>query len=319
MMGVGRERRLSIVIPVYNRANIVCRTLDSIASQQRIEECKIIIVDNASSDDTYAVLQQWTDSHAAARLDVDVVSEIKPGACAARNYGLSLVNTDYVMFFDSDDIMNPGLVSAVIDAVTDNPGIDVVGWNIMIQLKGDRWRKGRFETKNVLWNHIIHATLSTQRYAVKTQLVRFVGGWNESLGCWNDLELGLRILLARPSIIALPSDAWVTTFFTPQSITGIRLSDNSSGREASLDVCESNLERAGYACGWINVRRVILAADYSREKCTHLAKALMKRTMRDKSLKDKIILKALFVKHKIYPRGTARFAALFYSKKIVNL
>ena len=121
-------KSLSIVIPIYNRAEIVCRTLNSIAAQECIEKCKIILVDNNSTDNTIDVLSQWKDSPAAAHLDVTILSEHKPGAAAARNCGFNAVDTPWVMFFDSDDEMLPSLIADILDTINTKSDFDIVGW-----------------------------------------------------------------------------------------------------------------------------------------------------------------------------------------------
>ncbi|MDE6573922.1 MAG: glycosyltransferase family 2 protein, partial [Muribaculaceae bacterium] len=93
--------RLSIIIPVYNRESIVLRTLESV-ERQTLRPLKLILVDNGSSDGTLAVLEQWRQEHAAPGFEVEVYSEPVPGACAARNKGLAVADTEFVMFFDSD-------------------------------------------------------------------------------------------------------------------------------------------------------------------------------------------------------------------------
>ncbi|MDE7388508.1 MAG: glycosyltransferase family 2 protein, partial [Muribaculaceae bacterium] len=91
---------ITVVIPVRNRARLVEATLASVAAQS-MAPARIVLVDNGSTDGTEEVLRRWADK----RTDTIVVSEPIPGAAAARNRGLREVESPYVMFFDSDDIM----------------------------------------------------------------------------------------------------------------------------------------------------------------------------------------------------------------------
>lgn len=97
---------LTVVIPVYNRANLVKDTLQSLADQT-LQVFDVVLVDNNSTDNSLAVLQQWADEHSSHDRRITVLSEAKRGACAARNRGASEVKTPWVMFFDSDDLMDP--------------------------------------------------------------------------------------------------------------------------------------------------------------------------------------------------------------------
>ena len=78
---------ISVVIPVWNRAGMVGRTLESLAAQT-VWPDRVVLVDNDSTDDTARVLRQW----AMGRKDVEVVCERVPGAAAARNCGLAAVD-----------------------------------------------------------------------------------------------------------------------------------------------------------------------------------------------------------------------------------
>ncbi|MDE6528594.1 MAG: glycosyltransferase family 2 protein, partial [Muribaculaceae bacterium] len=97
---------ITIVVPVYNRAGIVERTLESIR-QQSHRPLSVVLVDNNSTDNTPHVLRKWKSEVEAPDMQVTIVDEPVAGAPAARNRGLGLTTTPYVMFFDSDDIMTP--------------------------------------------------------------------------------------------------------------------------------------------------------------------------------------------------------------------
>ena len=99
---------ITIVVPVYNREYLLQRTLDSIACQS-VAPAKIVLVDNASSDSSLEMMHRWAEKITSC--EVKVCVETKKGAAAARNRGLREVDSDFVMFFDSDDVMLPGHVA----------------------------------------------------------------------------------------------------------------------------------------------------------------------------------------------------------------
>lgn len=94
---------VSIIIPTFNRAEIIKETLDSIINQTYSNwEC--VIVDDGSNDATLSVLNEYSKKD--VRIKVFDRPKIKPkGANASRNYGLSEAKGFYCIFFDSDDIM----------------------------------------------------------------------------------------------------------------------------------------------------------------------------------------------------------------------
>lgn len=257
---------ITIVIPVYNRAGIVKRTLDSV-SRQTFRPLGVILVDNGSDDDSLQVLEEWKQNNSDENLSIEILSETRPGACAARNTGLDGVKSRYVMFFDSDDEMSPCHVERAMRVFDRNPDADIVGWNTdRVALDGSRQR-ARFASRDFLFNHVFHASLSTQRYACRTELVRKAGGWDETVLGWNDYELGVRLLLLSPKILYAGNERTVTIHNQAESITGIGYSLSPEKWEHSLDVCQGHLEKAHKteAVRWIEVRRAILAGHYRRE------------------------------------------------------
>ena len=252
---------ITIVIPAYNRAHTLSRTLASI-EKQNVAPAKVVLVDNASSDSTLSLIRDW-----AAKphpFEVTVVAEQKRGACAARNRGLQEVETEFVMFFDSDDEMSADHVSDFSAAISRNPQADIFG--------GKRKRL-YFTSRDTIFNHLFRGCLSTQRIVVRTDLVRKVGGWNENLAVWNDFELGVRLLLATDRIVNLPGAPTVITYQQAESITGTSFSAKAGQWEMSLDSIEKGFRGAGQPdmIKWIDCRRMILAADYENEGRKDLA------------------------------------------------
>lgn len=255
---------VTIVIPAYNRASVIRRTLDSVASQKE-RPARVVLVDNNSTDGTMGVMRQWAAAN--PQLDVVVVQEMKPGACAARNRGLREVESEFVMFFDSDDVMLPSHVGDFESAIALHPEIDIFGRNIYLQdIDGSR-RKLYYTSHAPMFNHLFRGCLSTQRMVVRTSLVLSVGGWNEALPGWNDYELGVRLLLATDRLYELPGEPSVVTYRLENSITGTSYSARPRNWKLSLDAIEKHLRDAGRTdiVALIDARRMILAAQYRLE------------------------------------------------------
>ena len=92
---------VSVIIPAYNRAATIERALASVV-EQTFGDFEIIVVDDASTDDTVAVCHALGDS----RLRV-VQRTINGGAAAARNSGIREARGDLIAFLDSDDSWLP--------------------------------------------------------------------------------------------------------------------------------------------------------------------------------------------------------------------
>lgn len=301
---------ISIVIPVYNRANIVRRTLDSVA-RQTLRPLDVILVDNNSSDNTLNVLNQWKQANQSDDFRIKVITELSPGASCARNRGLKEVTTPYVMFFDSDDVMHPHHVASFVDAFHQNRNIDVVGRNILHLMPNGK--KSIKVFRKSLYQHIFHASFSTQRYAAKTELIRRVGAWDERMRGWDDYELGVRILTKATPQIKVLSGHSVTYFWQEQSLTGTDFSSRPHEWESALNQCEVSLRDAGVAnrfIRYIELRRIVLAGHYRRENSSHAKRLFDEVLNREHNLLRRLFYHFAFRYVAAGGRGIAIFAPM---------
>lgn len=259
---------ITIVIPVYNREATLPSTLASIEAQTCPPE-RVILVDNGSTDSSLSILTEWAARHS----NVTVLSEPKPGACAARNRGLREVTTEWTMFFDSDDLMLPNHVADFVNAIHRHPDADILGRDIRIVFPDGRQRTGCFmRHPDVMFWHFFRCTLSTQRYIARTELFRSVGGWDESIYGWNDFELGVRLLISGARVRKLSGAPSVTVRFQEVSITGVNKSDHPERWEHALMTIRHHIEALPEShssrslwLSWVDARLIMLAAKYKRE------------------------------------------------------
>ncbi|MBR3766249.1 MAG: glycosyltransferase family 2 protein [Muribaculaceae bacterium] len=289
------KAQITIIIPVYNRGEIVKRTLDSVANQS-LRPLDVILVDNNSTDNTLETLMEWKKKVETDDFHVHVLSENSPGAAIARNRGLKEVTTPYTMFFDSDDIMAPNHAKRAIDAFAKNPELDVVGWDIDVETLNGDTTQYRFCDKDALYNHIFHATFATQRFAARTELFRNVGGWNEQLLGWDDYEYGVRILLNNPKIKKLTGAPTVKAILQSQSITGTCFSSRPHEWETALNIIDQTLiaNHRQDMLKYIDVRRAILAGFYQREGDNKNAKRLLSEVLSRSGWYRKLIMKLFY-------------------------
>lgn len=99
---------VSVIIPSYNRRELLLTCLDSVAEQSFAPD-EIIVVDDGSTDGTIEALK--------ARDDVRVIVQENAGPGAARNRGASAATSDYVAFLDSDDVWFPWSLETMISLI----------------------------------------------------------------------------------------------------------------------------------------------------------------------------------------------------------
>jgi len=100
---------ISIVIPVYNVADYLQKCLDSLIVQCD-KEVKLICVDDGSLDESGTILDEYQKKYPKL---IEVIHKQNGGLSDARNAGLEIVKSDYVLFFDSDDFASENLISEV--------------------------------------------------------------------------------------------------------------------------------------------------------------------------------------------------------------
>lgn len=269
----------TIIIPVYNRAEIVKPTLDSVLAQT-YRPLQVVLVDNDSSDDSLKVLQEFQAQHSADGFEVVVAQESHHTASATRNRGFAEAKGDWVLFFDSDDTMRPTLVKSYRNAITQHSGaLDIVATKACLHSLDGSQRELPFFTTDLFANQILHSILATQRYAVRREYFAKFGGWHNDVLQWDDWELGIRLMLEQPRVATI-SDALVDIYESGEaSITGTNFSDRIGRWEQALDeathqVANSNHPEKERMLHLIDFRRIVLAAHYAKEGKIEAAREL---------------------------------------------
>lgn len=307
---------ITVIVPVHNRADIVTRTLDSIAAQT-LRPLRLIVVDNNSTDSTLRTVTEWSDAHRSEDFDITVLTESAPGAAAARNRGLAEATSEYVMFFDSDDEMRPDHLSRVAEELQRVPETDILYFDIAI-IDSDGWMQCKSSRdENHIRAHIFHSILATHRYAVRRSLINEAGGWNPDCMKWNDLEMGLRLIIRAANIRKLHGEPRVIIHPTEESITGCDLLSRHGLGEKALDAMEQQLRNAGHELGrhWIDCRRAILAADYRREGGRQQAYELLDSTLNRNQARNQLKLRAIYAVQRLFGHGGSALSAMLFKEK----
>lgn len=109
----------SVIIPLYNKADYIYDTLESVLTQT-YENFEIIVVDDGSSDDSLSVIQKITDPR------LQVVSQKNSGVSAARNKGIAIAKAKWVVFLDADDIWLPNHLETLLKVNKNHPEAEMI-------------------------------------------------------------------------------------------------------------------------------------------------------------------------------------------------
>ncbi len=224
---------VSIVIPVYNREQYLPTLFRSLSAVD-YEELEVLLVDNGSTDDSLLLCRSFAEE---APMVVRVCAETRRGANCARNLGLMQCRTEWVYFFDSDDLLTPSFLKEIMPRVAD---CDMVAFPVM-QQRGDDLIPRAFRPSASPASQILSLTLSTQSMLFRTDFLRRIGGWNERLQIWQDWELGIRVLLHRARILWLPDSAYHHIRIHPDSITGASFCQRRDVIRQTLEIVSHEL------------------------------------------------------------------------------
>lgn len=98
--------KISIIIPVYNTGKHIEKCLNSIKNQTRKIDLEVIIINDGSTDNSENIVKQYIEKHKEF-LNIKYYSKENEGVAKTRNFGIEKATSDYIMFLDSDDYIEP--------------------------------------------------------------------------------------------------------------------------------------------------------------------------------------------------------------------
>ena len=111
-----KEIKFSVIIPVYNGSETIARAIDSVLWQSHTA-LEIIVVDDASKDNTAEIVQSFGDR-------VKFIQKVdNGGSSAARNKGMDVAKGDYIAFLDADDIWHKDKLMLMNNILISKPDI----------------------------------------------------------------------------------------------------------------------------------------------------------------------------------------------------
>ncbi len=114
----------SVVVVTYNNLDFTRACLDSLDRYSDYPGLEVIVVDNASADDTPAFLREWVEAGPGRHI---VLNADNRGFAAANNQGLALASGDYLVMLNNDTHVTPGWVSTLIQHFHRMPALGMLG------------------------------------------------------------------------------------------------------------------------------------------------------------------------------------------------
>lgn len=211
---------ISVIIPTYNRADILCRAIDSVLSQT-YQDFEIIIVDDGSTDKTKEVLDEYmAGMDPSSSRKIKYIYKENGGAGSARNAGIDAASGDYIAFLDADDFILKDSLLYRINFLMKNPGVDLVFTDYYIKVnettvfneesrayKADFWNKLKKEIKfsnesgyilkDSFYSNFLYFTpfpICTITVMLKKCILSLIGKFREDISIGEDRDFWMRIV-----------------------------------------------------------------------------------------------------------------------------
>ena len=103
---------ISVIMPVYNAQKYLEESLNSILCQT-FDDFELIIIDDGSTDNSYEICERYKEKDER----IIVIHQINQGPSVARNIGIKKAIGKYIVFCDSDDILDKNALSLLYNAM----------------------------------------------------------------------------------------------------------------------------------------------------------------------------------------------------------
>ena len=113
--------KVSIIMPVYNKALYLQRTFDALV-QQEFKDWELIVIDDGSTDESQEIIEQYVATDNRIRNK----RQKNQGASQARNEGLKLACGEWIWFVDADDLPSYDFLNKAFSVKNDDDAIDLI-------------------------------------------------------------------------------------------------------------------------------------------------------------------------------------------------
>jgi glycosyltransferase involved in cell wall biosynthesis len=189
---------LSVIIPTYNRADLLTAAIDSV--RRAGSNLEIIVVDDASTDNTREVCERLSEIRYLRFAE-------NQGLAKARNAGILASSAEFVAFLDDDDQRLPGSLDLQLDALTNSPDAAFSYGRLLASDPVHHLPTGEIVPEiapqgDVFWELLEQNFISPVTVLARKQIVIASGMFRSGLGGVEDWDLWLRLTERWPVIVA---------------------------------------------------------------------------------------------------------------------
>ena len=201
---------LTVILTAHNRADLVEEMLASLAEQEWGGDWDIVLVDNDSTDATPEILERWADK---MPVPTQVVTATEHhNLCYSRAAGVAVSDGEAIAFLDDDDMIAPGYVAAIADALRDHPFVGPRHDHTLLNDEVSAAYRGGFQTTE-LGTAFGVEMVSGGGFSCRRQLWDDLGGQRAEIGYGaEDIDFALRA-----------ADRGARPGFVPDAVYHVRL------------------------------------------------------------------------------------------------
>lgn len=194
------DRRVSVVIALYNYEICIEETLDSIAAQT-MDDIAIIVVNDRSKDNSLAVAARWMRKHQDFGMSMLLLNHREnSGASIARNTGITASQSEFCFMLDADNLLYPRCIEKHVAAIDARPDA-AAAYSLIEIFEG---RRELFGAGVFVQEGLLHGNFIDLMALYRRSLLVGLKGFEKIKSGWEDYDLWLRILEAKEIALHIP-------------------------------------------------------------------------------------------------------------------
>ncbi|MDW8418620.1 MAG: glycosyltransferase family 2 protein [Chitinophagales bacterium] len=186
--------KFSIVLPTYNRADMISTAIQSVLNQT-YDKWELIIMDDGSTDNTHEIVSKYLHDNR-----IQYIYQQNTERSTARNNGIKRATGDYVCFLDSDDYYTPDRLMALAHSIPPDMPVAMYYTGALIQQEGKVFKQPMYPYKSGnVFGHLITYAISTQQACIHRSIFQ-THTFHPKINIGEDMELWLRIATQFPVV-----------------------------------------------------------------------------------------------------------------------
>ncbi len=191
---------ISIVIPLYNKAQSIANTIRCI-QQQTFQDFEVVVIEGWSTDGSTELIHQLAAQDMRIRV---LMQQNRKGVTPARNEGVQAANYEHIAFIDADDYWEPTYLETLVKLMHDFPTAGIWGFSYGIMTGSDKTLNKAIipaQFRGVLENPWVYGCpYWTGATGVSKSAVEHIGGFDNQVIYGEDLDLWYRLMLNFPAV-----------------------------------------------------------------------------------------------------------------------